>query len=172
MLLPSKGYLSRFLCCVFQYLFCIWVEQSTRSVLSRWSYWRWSITMMPPQVRQPTRSVPPSHHLPLPSHSHKVFQFFPPRNTFQLPHHIIALMETFSLTQGFQFFSPSEYFSTSPSYHRLDGNFLTHNRFPEYFSRWDWKLPYHIIPSIIKNTLNNHEVGHCSCWQLFITSPA
>ena len=30
------------------------------------------------------------------------FQFFPPRNTFQLPHHIIALMETFSLTQGFQ----------------------------------------------------------------------
>ena len=85
MLLPSKGYLSRFLCCVFQYLFCIWVEQSTRSVLSRWSYWRWSFTMVPRQVRQPTRSVPPSHHLPLPSHSHKVSSFFPLRILFNFP---------------------------------------------------------------------------------------
>ena len=69
--------------------------------------------------------------------THTRFPVFPPQNTFQLPHHIIALMETFSLTQGFQ----------NTSQHEIDNfNYYKHT--------------------------NNHEVGHCSCWQLFITSPA
>ena len=104
-----------------QYWIEYWIESERVSPtpISRWSYWRWSFTMVPRQVRQPTRSVPPSHHLPLPSHSHKVSSFFPLRILFNFPiisspwwkpshsHKVSRILLNMRLT-------------TSPSYHHLN----------------------------------------------------
>ena len=101
--------------------------------------------MVPPQVRQPTRSVPPSHHLPLPSHSHKVSSFLPPRNTFQLPHHIIALMETSSLRQCFQFFPPQNTYQLPHHIIALMETFSLTQGFQFFPPRNTFQLPHHII---------------------------